>query len=100
MKTDNLSESEYDLTSDYQTTEENDVIIRNKQNDVIIRNKQNDVIIRNKQEDNNLSNYNLIDYSTLNCSSCQEKPNNFSFLLISLSVFIIVIIYCFFRKKF
>jgi len=90
MKTDNLSESEYDLTSDYQTTEENDVIIRNK------------------QKDNNLSNYNLIDYSTLNCSSCQEKPNNsyqkksnnFSFLLISLSVFIIVIIYCFFRKKF
>lgn len=99
MKTDNLSESEYDLTSDYQTTEENDVIIRNK---------QEDVIIRNKQKDNNLSNYNLIDYSTLNCSSCQEKPNNsyqkksnnFSFLLISLSVLIIVIIYCFFRKKF
>ena len=81
MKTDNLSESEYDLTSDYQTTEENDVIIRNKQKDVIIRNKQKDVIIRNKQEDliirnkqkvNNLSNYNLIDYSNLNCSSCQE----------------------------
>ena len=85
MKTDNLSESEYDLTSDYQTTQEENIFIRN-----------------NKNINNNLSNSNLIDYSTLNCTSCQEKTelNNFSFLLITVPILIILIIYCFFKKKF
>lgn len=85
MKTDNLSESEYDLTSDYQTTQEENIFIRN-----------------NKDINNNLSNSNLIDYSTLNCTSCQEKTelNNFSFLLITVPILIILIIYCFFKKKF
>ena len=87
MKIDNLSESEYDLTSDYMTTQEENIIIRN-----------------NKDINNNLSNkdINLIDYSTLNCTSCQEKTklNNFSFLLITVPILIILIIYCFFKKKF
>jgi len=85
MNNDNLSDSEYDLTSDYQTTEEENVTVRNI-----------------KKYDDNLLNNNLIDYSNLKCASCQEKPksNNFNFLLMVLSIIIIAIIYCFFKKKF
>lgn len=82
MKSDNLTDSEYELSSNYETTEEEDVIIRNSKN--------------------NLSNLNLIDYSALKCASCnstKKEDNNIGISLLILLSFLIILLYLFINKR-
>ena len=82
MKDDNLTDSEYELSSNYDTTEEEDIIIRKSKS--------------------NLLNLNLIDYSSLKCASCnltKKKDNNISILLLMLLPFLIILLYLFINKR-
>jgi hypothetical protein len=80
MKNEKLSESDYDITSDYETTEEESIVLR-------------------VNKTNNLLNSNLIDYSKLKCHSCQSDSNNINFVIITLLFLIFVITYYFLKKK-
>lgn len=82
MKNENLTDSDYDMTSDYETTEEEPIILR-------------------INKTNNLLNTNLIDYSELKCHSCQSDSSSSksNLLLITLLFLIILLIYYFFKKR-
>ena len=81
MKNDILSESDYDITSDYETTEEESIVLR-------------------VNKTNNLLNSNLIDYSKLECHTCQSDSNNINFVMITLLFLVFVLTYYFLKKKF
>ena len=80
-KKDDLSDSEYDLSSDYDTTENEEVIIRSKKN--------------------NLLNSHIIDYSSLKCASCEadDITKKSNFLIIIFAFLIIFIVYFCFKRN-